>query len=222
MELRVGIVKEPVICHICDFQPEYGGTFVDALICLHRYCRRNLKIGLFCIFPDNARNKSWLKRLDEERVQYGFVPRKKNVVNHVRLLLKNHDPLILHTHFFFFDLLAVLMKLLYFQNSTIFWHYHNPTERTVKQRIKDAFKIRVCFNHFGSRCIAVGAAVYESIRDAGMAGEKAVLIQNAVNIGRFLNKCEVTPEARRGLRMSTEDIVFLLLGWDPVRKGKAE
>ena len=219
MDLRVGIVKEPVICHICDFQPEYGGTFVDALISLDRYCRRNLKMGLFCIFPENARNKSWLKRLDEERVRYGFVPRKKTIASHVRLLLKNHDPLILHTHFFFFDLSAVLMKLLHFRKSRIVWHYHNPLDLTIKQRIRDAFKIRLCFNHFGNRCIAVGDAVYKSIRHAGMASEKAVLIHNGVNVGRFLNKCEVTPEARRDLRISTDDIVFLLLGWDPLRKG---
>jgi glycosyltransferase involved in cell wall biosynthesis len=219
MEPRVGVVKEPIICHICDFQPEYGGSFVEALVHLNRYCRHNLNVRIFCIFPDNARDKNWLKRLDDEDMRYGFIPRQRNIVRHVRLLLKNHDPLILHTHFFLFDLSVVFMKLLFYKNCKIVWHYHNPAELTLKQRIKDAFKIRLCFNHFADRCIAVGDGVYESMRAAGFMPQKTVLIYNAVNTSRFRNKCKVMPEARRDLGISREDIVFLLLGWDPVRKG---
>jgi glycosyltransferase involved in cell wall biosynthesis len=212
------MLKIPVVCHLCDFKAEYGGSFIESLIYLHRYCRRNLQVGLFCVFPENARNKTWMKRLNEESVQHGFVPRKKNVLGHVRLLLKNYDPVILHTHFFYFDLSAILMKVMFFHNSRIVWHYHNPALFTIKQRIKDAFKIRLIFNRLGDRCIAVGDGVYKSIREAGMAKEKTVLIYNGVNIARFRNKSEDSAEVGQGLLISTP-IVFLLLGWDPVRKG---
>jgi glycosyltransferase involved in cell wall biosynthesis len=219
LKLRVSILKEPIICHICDFQPEYGGAFVDALVNLNRYCRNNLQVGIFCIFPVNARNKSWLKRLDEEGMRYGFVPRHRNIIRHVRLLLQNYEPLILHTTFFLFDLSAIFMKFFFYRNCKVVWHYQNPAAFTLKQLIKDAFKIRLCFNHFGDRGIACGDGVYESMRAAGFAPHKTVLIHNAVNIHRFLNKCAVTPEARRELGISREENVFLLLGWDPVRKG---
>lgn len=219
MEPTVGRVKEPVICHICDFQPEYGGSFVETLIHLNRYCRDNLNMGIFCIFPVNARNKNWLKRLNEEGVRYGFIPRRKNIMRHTRLLLQDYEPLIIHTHFFMFDLSALLMKLLLYRNCTVVWHYHNPTEFTLKQRIKDAFKIRFCFKYFGDRSIAVGDGVYESMRAAGFMPQKTVLIHNSVDTSRFLNKDEVPTEVQRDLRTSKEDFVFLLLGWDPLRKG---
>jgi glycosyltransferase involved in cell wall biosynthesis len=111
------------------------------------------------------------------------------------------------------------MKLVSYRNSRIVWHYHNPTERTLKQRIKDAFKIRLAFNRLGDYCIAVGDGVHESVRAAGANPPKTVLLYNAVNAARFLNKCDVTPEARRELGVSIEDTVFLTLGWDPMRKG---
>jgi glycosyltransferase involved in cell wall biosynthesis len=219
MELSAGAVKEPIICHICDFQPEYGGAFVEALVHLNRYCRHNFNVGILCAFPVSASNRNWLKRLDEEGVRYALIPRQRNIMRHVRVLLKNYDPLILHTHFFLFDLSAVLMKLLIYRNCKIVWHYHNPTEFTSKQRIKDAFKVRICFNRFGDRGVAVGDGVYESMRATGFMPRKTVLIHNAVNISRFLKKCEVTLEARRELQISGDAIAFLLLGWDPVRKG---
>ena len=219
MESRAGVVKEPVICHICDFQPEYGGSFIEALVHLNRYCRRHLNIGIFCIFPVNARSRNWLKILDEEGMRYGFIPRQRSIVRHVRLLLQNYNLLILHTHFFLFDLSAIFMKLIFFRNSKIVWHYHNPTELTLKQRIKDRFKIRLCFNHFGDRCIAVGDGVYKSILDAGIAREKAVLIHNGVSITRFLNNSKLALNVQDKLPTSREHTVFLLLGWDPVRKG---
>jgi len=217
MELRVGAVKEPVICHICDFQPEYGGSFVESLIHLNRHCSDNLKVRMFCIFPNNARSRNWLKNLDEEGIRYGFIPSQRNVMRHIRSLLEQYDPVVLHTHFFFFDLSAILIKLLTYRKSKIVWHYHNPVEFNLKQRIKNAFKISALFNCFGDCCIAVGDGVYQSMRSAGFAPHKTRLIYNGVNISRFLNKCEV--DVQQDLAIPRGEIVFLLLGWDPVRKG---
>lgn len=219
MDPKAETVKEPVICHICDFQPEYGGSFVEALIHLNRYCVGNFKYKMFCIFPDSARSRSWLKKLDEEGILYGFIPRQRNTLRHVHLLLGKYEPVIVHTHFFLFDVSAVLLKLLYYRNSKVIWHYHNPVECTLKQRIKNAFKIRGLFNCFGDYCIAVGDGVHESMKNAGFFPRKTQLIYNAVNISRFLNKCEVALDVRRDLKIQGEDTVFLLLGWDPARKG---
>jgi glycosyltransferase involved in cell wall biosynthesis len=212
-------VKKAVICHICDFQPEYGGTFVDSLLSLNQYCRSQLKMETICIFPERASNRTWLKRFDEEKVQYGFVPRKKSILSHVRLLLKGHDPLILHTHFFLFDLSAILMKLMLYRGAKVVWHYHSSPDLTLQQKVKDVIKLRLIFGFFGDRCIAVGDGIYRSLQNVGLRGDKAVLIQNAVNTRRFLPNSEVRGKARQSLGTPKGTVIYLLMGYAPLIKG---
>lgn len=157
--------------------------------------------------------------MDEEGIGYGFIPHKRNVVGQILRLLSGCEPLVLHSHFYTFDLTTVLLKYTAFKNAGIVWHYHSRSGRHVQQRIKDVFKIRLLFNLMGDYCIAVGDGVHKDIIDAGLAPEKSALIYNGVNIGRFLNKCEASPEVRKKLEISEEDMVFLLLGWSPLVKG---
>jgi len=214
-------MKIPTVCHLCSFSPEYGGTFIDSLLFLSRYCRDNLHISTFCIFPDKAKDRKWLLELDKEGIEYGFVSHKRNVVGQARSLLSDREPLVLHSHFFLFDLTCLFLKYTAFKNARVVWHYHNPAGGTVKQRIKDALKVRLLFNLMGDYCIAVGDGVYKSIRDAGLGPEKSILLYNGINTARFLNKGHgVSLEGgRKNLGISGGDMIFLLLGWDPLRKG---
>lgn len=212
-------MRAPTICHICDYGSEYGGTFIESLLFLSRYCRDKLQIDTFFVFPERAMSRSWLSKLDEEGIGYGFVPHKRNVAGQVRSLLSGREPLVLHSHFYTFDLTAVLLKCTAFKNAGIVWHYHSRSGRSVKQRLKDVLKIRLLFNLVGDSCIAVGEGVYKDIRDAGVAPRKSISVSNGVNTGRFLNKCGVSLEVRKNLGISGEDMVFLLLGWSPLVKG---
>jgi glycosyltransferase involved in cell wall biosynthesis len=219
MELRGCIVKEPVICHICDFQPEYGGAFVDSLLSLNRYCLSHLKIKTVYIFPEKANNRAWLQRFDNEKVEYGFVPRRRNILSYVHLVLKDHNPVILHTHFFLYDLSAILIKLLLYRHVRVVWHYHSPSNLTVQQRLKDVIKLRLIFGSFGDRCIAVGDGIFRSLQHSGMSKEKAVLIHNGVDTGRFIPNGLIRTKARQSLKAPQDSIIFLLLGYAPHIKG---
>lgn len=212
-------MRLPTICHICNFGPEYGGAFIESLIFLSRHCRDNMQIATFCVFPDRAKNRSWLSKLDEEGIGYGFVSYKGNVVGQVRRLLSDREPLVLHSHFYTFDLMAILLKCTAFKNAGIIWHYHSRSGRTVKQRIKNALKVRLLFNLMGDYCIAVGDGVSKDITDAGLVPRKSILVYNGVNTSRFLNKGGVSLEVRKSLGISEEDMVFLLLGLSPLVKG---
>jgi glycosyltransferase involved in cell wall biosynthesis len=212
-------MNAPTICHICDYGSVYGGTFIESLVFLSRYCRDKLEIATFCIFPDRAKERSWLSRLDEEGIGYGFIPHKRNVVGQIRRLLFVCEPLVLHSHFYTFDLTTVFLKYAAFPSAGIIWHYHSRSGRHVQQRIKDVFKIRLLFNLMGDYCIAVGDGVHKDIIDAGLARRKSALIYNGVNIGRFFNKRGVSQEVRKKLGISGDDMVFLLLGWSPLVKG---
>ena len=212
-------MKKPIICHLCDFSPEYPGSFVDSLLSLARCCRDKMRIETFCFFPEEAKGRLWLKRFDQEGIQYAFVPRARNVIFDIQVVLQNYNPLIFHTHFFLFDISAVLLKFLFYRTSKIIWHYHNPTGSTFWSRIKDTIKIRFIARYLGDGCIAVGDGVYRSLIESGLPLEKLVLIHNSINMTRFAPSNEARKYIRESFGILRNQIAFLLLGWDPIRKG---
>lgn len=212
-------MRLPTICHICDFGPEYGGAFIESLLFLNRYCRDNLQMATFCVFPDRAKNRSWLLRLDEEEIGYGFVSYKRNVAGQVQSLLSDREPLILHTHFFFFDLTAILLKCMAFKNAKVVWHYRSQPGSTPWQKLSDRIKLGGIFNFWGTRCIAVGEGVFRSLLRAGLSKDKVTLIHNAVNTSRFTLDNVSRIKTRESLKVLNDATVFLLLGYAPHIKG---
>src|SRR5215831_2479107 len=213
--------NRPIICQLCDFSPTTAGTFVDSILALARHSSEKMNLETFCVFPEEARERHWLKRFDNEGVLYGFVPRHRSVALRIRQLLVAFDPVIFHTHFSVYDLPASFLKGAFFRSSRILWHYHNPTSSTLLQRIKDAIKFQLIAQSLGTSCIAVGDGVYHSLLNAGVRSEKLFLVQNGIDTQRFVFNDESRKHARRLLGMTDSDdtVVFLLLGWDPLRKG---
>jgi glycosyltransferase involved in cell wall biosynthesis len=215
-------MKTPVFCHISNFSPEYPGTFVDALLCLAQHSRDDFQAQTLCIFPEEARERSWLKRFKDKGVDYGFVPRTRNVVGQLRNLLHGYNPLVFHTHFFLYDLCPVLLKVRSyreFRHSKIIWHYHNPANVKFPQRLKDIVKLQLLGSYFGNSCIAVGDGVYESLLKVGLSRDKLHLIHNGVATERFLPNEALRVSGRRALGIAENQFVYLLLGLDPLRKG---
>jgi len=207
------------VCHICDFAPEYGGAFIESMVFLSQYCRRNLQIATFCVFPEKAKNRSWLSKLDAAGIRYGFIPHKKNVVKQVRSLLLDCEPVILHSHFSFFDVMAVLLKCIVFTRASVVWHYHSQPSMTRYQRLKDLFKISVIFRLWGGHCIAVGDGVFRSLQHAGLSTDKVALIHNGIDTSRFTPNIASRTNVRRSLKALNNSTIFLLLGYAPLIKG---
>src|SRR5262245_59602306 len=120
-------MSTPVVCQLCNFSPETGGTFVDAVVSLAKFAHVTLQIQTYCIFPDAARDRTWLAKLANEGIAFGFVPRKRNVVSAVRQQLSGYEPLIFHCHFSMYDVTAAVLNLLFYKRSKLLWHYHSPT-----------------------------------------------------------------------------------------------
>jgi glycosyltransferase involved in cell wall biosynthesis len=215
-------VKTPIICHICNFKAESGGSFIDSLLHLSRECRNNLHVETFCIFPEVAKRRKWVKKFNDAVIPHGFVPMKRDISSHVNILLQDFNPLVFHTHFSFYDLSAIRLKLLAYRKSKVIWHYHSPVARTIKQRIKNVLKIKLAFRFWGDRCLAVGDGVYQSLIHSGLSSDGAVLVPNGISTTRFvcnIGKDGDENDAQASLGLSKPHTVFLLLGWDPIRKG---
>ena len=211
--------KNNVICWLSDFSAEYPGSFIDALVALARYCRDKMHVETFCIFPDTAIDKVWLRQLDAEKIRYGLVSRKVNVVGQIRALLCDDEPLLFHTHFFFYDLSSILLKVRFYKHAKIVWHYHNPTGSTLMQRVKNAVKLQIIARCLNDRCIAVGDGVYQSLIKAGFPSDKLTLIYNGINTQRYTANERERGRVRKALGAEDGQTVFLMLGMDPVRKG---
>jgi glycosyltransferase involved in cell wall biosynthesis len=211
--------KAPVICHLSDFSPEYAGSFVDALMSLSRHCRDRSGIQTMYIFPEQAKEKEWLKRFDECGGLYACVPRTRNVVFHLRKLLKNYEPIVFHAHFSTFDIAAVFAKLVFYQRSKVVWHFHSSGVLNYRQRVTDTIKVRLLARNFGNAFIAVGDEAYRYSLARGFPSDKVTLVYNAIDTARFAPNEIKRKHFRDLLGISTEAVVFLLLGWDPWRKG---
>jgi glycosyltransferase involved in cell wall biosynthesis len=212
-------MKRSTICLLSNYGPEYAGSFVDAILSLSLYCRDRLKIAPFCIFSERARGRKWLVRFNDEKILTGFVPESRAVIYHVRSLLYNYDPLIFHTHFDCYDLSAVFLKLFFYKKARIIWHFHGISPLTLHQQVKDLLKVKILANYFGDKFISVGNQVYEYALSRGFPRDKLVLSYNGIDTKRFSTIDKKQDSLRESLAIPKDKYVFLLLGWDPVRKG---
>ncbi len=212
-------MKTPLICHLSDFSPEYPGSFIDSLLFLARCNRDRAQIATLCIFPEKARGRRWIKKFDEERILYAFVPRTSNIVFNVRNVLRSYHPLIFHTHFSLFDLSAVFLKLLFYKEAKVVWHLHSLAQCTFRQRIKDVVKVKLLARHFVDRFITVGDGMYRNAIDRQFSQDKLTLVYNGINTTRFSSNTKRRKWMQESLGVSQEDTVFLLLGWSPFIKG---
>ena len=215
----VKYIKKPVICHLSPFGSEYGGSFVDSLLCIARYCRQKMQMETICVFPERAKTRNWLKTFKADGIRCEFIPTRRNVASDLRSLLRDCDPVIFHCHFSTYDLSPIFLKLTSGRRAEIIWHYHNAGGPTLLQRIKDRIKIQLLARYFGVSCIAVGDAVFDSLIDAGLPPENLFLVYNGINMRRFYPSVHVRERARESLGVSERQLVFLLLGWEPFRKG---
>jgi glycosyltransferase involved in cell wall biosynthesis len=212
-------MKKPIICQLSDFSPEYPGSFIDALLSLSTYCRNRMQLETFCLFPERARGRKWLQRLDAERVLYDFIPKSRTVVFDVHSLLKSYNTLVFHTHFFLYDMAVIFLKLLFYKSSRVVWHLHGMSELTLAQRAKDIFKVKILGNYYGDQFISVGHGVYQDALIRGFREDKLILAYNGIDINRFIMNAELGYSFRESLGISKEHYVFLLIGWSPIRKG---
>src|SRR5947207_1732619 len=109
----------PLICQVADFSSRSPGSFIDALLVLALHCRETMSKETFCLFPSEARGATWLSRFEENGVWYDFIPRDRHAFLRMRSLLKDHHPLIIHSHFVSYDVAAVALKLLFFRDAKI-------------------------------------------------------------------------------------------------------
>jgi glycosyltransferase involved in cell wall biosynthesis len=134
-------------------------------------------------------------------------------------VLREVRPLIFHSHFETFDLSTVLLKLAFYRDCKVVWHFHGMARMTTSQRLKDLFKVRLLARNFGDAFVPVSDGAYRNAVDRGFPRVKIALNQNGIDSARFSPDCGKRLESRLALGASGNETVFLSLGYDPVVKG---
>jgi glycosyltransferase involved in cell wall biosynthesis len=173
----------------------------------------------FYVFREDARGRSWLKRFEEKGILHGFIPQDRYSVLHIRRLLDQYQPLIFHSHFVSYDIATLILKLVFYRHSKVIWHLHSPGRLTLRQRGKDIIKVRVLARSFVDRFIAVAEGTFDNARARGFSKKKLVLIPNCIDVSRFRPNSGMRRRVRESLGIGEDQLVYLLLGWDPHRKG---
>ena len=146
------------------------------------------------------------------------MPERRNVVGAVLNLLKDRDPVILHSHFDRYDMSALLLKAFY-RRCKVVWHFHGIAPLTTKQWVKDVVKVRVFARGFGDLFIPVADGPYRNALERGFPSRRLLLNYNGIDTARFSTTGRRREEARALLGVSNDEVVFLLLGYDPFVKG---
>jgi len=114
--------------------------------------------------------------------------------------------------------MAVFFKLAFYLRASVIWHFHETARLNPRQRLKDVFKIRV-LARFCERFIAVGVGPFQSAIARGVSPTRLILVQNGVNVTRFRADYKRRLTTREELGIPAGVMAFLLLGWEPKRKG---
>jgi len=183
------------------------------------HCRDRLKIETLFLFPEKARANTWVKEFEERGIMHALIPENRNRFLAVRALLEKYQPLILHSHFVAYDLLAVMLKILPYKHSKVIWHLHSPGELSYWQQAKDLVKVELLARSFVDRIIAVGEGAYDNAKARGFGDRKLVLIPNGIDVNRFRSQDGARRRVRELLGAREDAVVYLLLGWDPHTKG---
>jgi glycosyltransferase involved in cell wall biosynthesis len=85
--------------------------------------------------------------------------------------------------------------------------------------VKDLIKVRLLGRSFVERFIAVGDAAYVNARARGFPNDKLILVHNGIDVQRFQPNDVARRRVRESLGVTENQLVYLLLGWDPYRKG---
>lgn len=147
------------------------------------------------------------------------MPRRRLAVSELKRVVGSDQPTIIHTHFTLYDETALLFRSLFCRTASVIWHFHSTGKLTPLQRFKDLAKVRMLGRYLGDGFIAVGDGTFRFALARGVPATRLHLIHNGVNVARFQSDSTRRLTIRQQLGIPDQAFAFLLLGWEPQRKG---
>ncbi|HII40167.1 MAG TPA: glycosyltransferase family 4 protein [Thermoplasmata archaeon] len=211
------------ILQIADYSAPFASNFLSSLFRLEGLVRDRLGLRTAYVLPEAARERPWIRTAQDAGAIVEFLERggsHRQRIRTLRCLGLEHRAALLHTHFGTFDADAAVAA--WRLGRPVVWHMHSPFltagswRRGVGERIKFGLVARLLVD----RIVAVSPSVAEGAVAGGAPRSKFSVVLNGIDVERAH---PLDPADRSALRRRTGiadgDVVFLLLGWEPLRKG---
>ena len=205
------------ILFLCDYQAPYGGNFIACMLELDAALKK-YGVQTFYVFPKGARDRFWMKNMQERNIDVSFLPDGGLLHKAFFLLnqIRGNRIRILHVHFGFFPL-AELTALLC-PDIGLVLHFHSDFSAGkpmgMKARIHRKVKI-IPELLIGSRRL-VKITVSEG---SARTEPDCVSVRNALVPDRLAPEYKTGKEVREEYSIPDTAKLLLVFGWAPYIKG---
>ncbi len=211
------------ILQVADYSAAFFSNFLSSLLRLQRSVRDELDLESVFVFPESARSRPWLRAVAEAGVRVEFCDRDASHRERIRRLRdigREHNACLYHSHFGTFD--ADVAYVAARAGAPVVWHMHSPypEEGGLRQRVGERLKFTLLPRWFVDRVVAVSPSVAESATRHGAPASRFVTILSGIDTDRAHPlRAEERSIRRRARGLEEQQVVFVLLGWAPQRKG---
>ncbi|HKP92039.1 MAG TPA: glycosyltransferase family 4 protein [Thermoleophilaceae bacterium] len=207
------------VIHAADYEAPYGGAFVPMLRAVAGAVRERggtVEVAL----PDGARERPWLRELEEASIPVSFAPARdrRGSARCLAGLAEGGEPTILHTHFASFDLPAISVARDR-PATQVFWHVHRSPEQRRGLHVRSAVRFARAARRV-NKILCAAPDIAAAVQSRHAPAERVVLLPDAIDLERFPPRNRArTAEARRRLGLRAGARVLLHFGWDWEAKG---
>ena len=199
------------VLQVCAFGAPRPGNFIATLASLE-WALKERGIRTVYALAETAKGKDWCNDICKRAKVY-FIP-----VKHARILPETYrqfkkiysenDISIVHTHFELYDIPATITAP---KDSAIFWHLHDPIKdnyNNAKLTRKLLYKLQ--YGVFGKKAklLSVSKEHADFAVSLGFLKERVYYVPNGIDTNRISES-----------NCMEKDDVFLIFGWDVLRKG---
>jgi glycosyltransferase involved in cell wall biosynthesis len=206
------------IVQVTNWNSSYLGSFMTSELALAEAVRARFGLSTHFVLAEGGGDEPWTAELDAAGVSWSVIPPGSGAAReHLRRLLVERDGRLIHAHFTAGDLAAA--DAARSAGVPCVWHVHTGfLGYSLRQRVKDLWKIRHVARRSVDRVIVLGPTLAELVRRRGVPAQDVVMIPNAIALERFA-ELPSRAAARERLGIDPAATVALALGWWPEVKG---
>ncbi len=203
-----------VINIVCSYSSIYGGNFIPSILFLANKILLGKMSDVIFTFPLEAKERKWVKFLENKRFKIFFIDFKNNFLKNVRNINKKNKVTDVYSHF----VSGFRIKMLYpfSKKIKLFIHVHSDFSGGIEESKFTKFK------RFIENKVLRKDATYIFVSknmEHQYPNKKNIYLPNALAIDRIpCNKIDIKLFMQK-YNIKETDTIFLHFGWSPFVKG---
>ena len=173
------------VVQVTMWNSPYLGNFMHAQLALAHAVRERFGLDTHLVLAAGADGQPWLTDLAREGLTFSIPPPgARGLATHLRKVLAEGPPALIHSHFTAGDLVAA--RAARSARVPCIWHVHTGFEGYPRgQRVKDVVKMRVVARWGVARILTVSPWLSDLTLRRGAPPARIVTVPNAIVLDRF-------------------------------------